>query len=96
MCGSCTVTTALEGGRESQGQREKGREGGTGVAAVVVVGDESGSERKEECERMLCVRMVARATKITTKGCSQLPRIPQRLASTILSHVVCFQEAGTG
>lgn len=45
---------------------------------------------------MLCMCMVARATRITTKGCSQLPRIPQMLASSILNHVVCFQKAGKG
>lgn len=53
MCGSRTVTTALERGRESQSEGQ--REGGTWV--VVVVGDESGRERKEECERIcdVCV-----------------------------------------
>lgn len=35
MCGSRAVTTALEGGRASRRLRERGREGGTGVAAVV-------------------------------------------------------------
>lgn len=50
------------------------------VEVAAVVGDESGGEKNEECERMLspvCV-CVCDGTRIASEGCSQLPRIPQK------------------
>lgn len=82
----------------SFGERRKapgGREGGTGVA--MVVGDESGRERKEEREWVSCMYTAASATQITTKGAASVQEFPQRLASSIAKHAVCVcrkQEEG--
>lgn len=65
-CAGATQWQQLWNEAERAGGR--GREGGTGVAAVVW--DESGGE---ECERMLCGHTAAGVTRITARGCSGLP-----------------------
>ena len=54
--------------REAERAGGRGREGGTGVAAVVW--DESGGE---ECERILCEQTATGVTRLTAEGCSGLP-----------------------
>ena len=99
MCGSRTVTTALE--REAERARGRGREreGQGWRRRWEMRVEERGMWEDVVCVCVcvcvfVCIHMATRATRITTEGCSQLPRIPQRLASSILKPRGVFPESG--
>ena len=103
MCGSRTVTTALE--REAERARGRGREreGQGWRRRWEMRVEERGMWEDVVCVYVcvcvcvcvfVCIHMATRATRITTEGCSQLPRIPQRLASSILKPRGVFPESG--
>lgn len=94
MCGSRTVTTALERSRESRGLSERGRDRGGGGR-----GGGGGARwgwNREECERMLCVCVWQQGPQESLlKDAVSSQEFPKGLASSILRRAVCFQTAGT-
>lgn len=85
MCGSRTVTTALEGGTERAWAKGKG--GGS----AMLVGDESGGERNRNVRACVCLQE-AQYLQIRGAACVQEFSLPKACLDYISRHLVFCPE----